>query len=120
MATRSVIAKHNDNGVGYTGIYCHWDGATHLPILKKHYKKPEQVDALIELGSLSVLGKTLGDKQDFAKPAKDACLAYHRDRGEEYRQIHAISEDELRIIAGDCGAEYLYRYFGQTWFVEKL
>ena len=119
MATRSVIAKMNDDG-SYTGIYVHWDGATHLPILKKHYKKPEQVDALIALGALSTLGKNLGGKQDFDTPAKDACLAYHRDRGEDFDQLQCINKEELVLESSQRDAEYLYTYFGQVWFSEKL
>lgn len=86
MATRSHIGKKLSNGtIKY--IYCHFDGYPEHngKILKEHYTDEAKVDALLELGSLSILGEEIGEQQDFDN--RDThnskwCLAYGRDRGE--------------------------------------
>ena len=87
MATRSHIGKQLEDGsISY--IYCHWDGYPEHngKILKEHYTDEAKVDALLELGSLSILGEEIGEQQDFDN--RDTrnekwCLAYGRDRGEK-------------------------------------
>jgi len=120
MATRSVVAKKNPNGSS-VGVYIHWDGADHMDILQEYYATPEKVDALIALGSLSVLGSSIGQKQEFTQPEQDTCLAYHRDRGENFEQVLADDDEDLRQQAADLGCEYIYRYsFGGVWFRESI
>lgn len=120
MATRSIVAKKNLNGSS-VGIYVHWDGADHMDILQEHYATPEKVDELIALGSLSVLGSQIGQKQEFTAPDQDTCLAYHRDRGEPFSQVVADNDAELRQQAADLGCEYIYRYtFGGVWVRESI
>jgi hypothetical protein len=87
MATRSHIGKLlSDGSVKY--IYCHWDGYPEHngKILKEYYTNEAKVDALLELGGLSILGEEIGEQQDFDN--RDThnskwCLAYGRDRGED-------------------------------------
>jgi hypothetical protein len=120
MATRSIVAKKNSNGSS-VGIYVHYDGSTHMEILQEYYSTPEKVDALIALGSLSVLGSSIGQKQEFTQPDQDTCVAYHRDRGESWEQVLADNDAELRQQATDLGCEYIYRYsFGGVWFRESI
>jgi len=120
MATRSVVAKKNPNGSS-VGIYVHWDGADHMDILQEHYATHEMVDALIALGSLSVLGSSIGQKQEFTAPEQDTCVAYHRDRGENFEQVVADNDAELLQQAADLGCEYIYRYtFGGVWVRESI
>ena len=99
MATRSHIGKKLENGtIKY--IYCHWDGYPdhNGKILKEHYTNEAKVDALLELGSLSILGEEIGEQQDFDN--RDThhakwCLAYGRDRGEndvEAKTAESISD----------------------------
>ena len=83
MATRSSITiKELDGSV--KSIYCHWDGypAHNGKILDEHYTDPDKVRALIALGSLSILGPEIGEKQDFRNHIEGMCLAYGRDRGD--------------------------------------
>ena len=120
MATRSIVAKKNLNGSS-VGIYVHYDGSTHMDILREHYATHGKVDELIALGSLTVLGSQIGEKQEFTKPEQDTCLAYHRDRGEPFSQVVADNDEDLRQQAADLGCEYIYYYtFGGLWFRESI
>ena len=113
MSTRSTIGIY-DNGK-ITAIYCHNDGYIkhNGEILQRFYTTKEDVEELIALGDLSILGKRIGEKVDFNKMAFDPiyrdkydgqCVAYHRDRGEEFHQRIA---DDLTIM--DESYNYLFR-----------
>jgi len=101
MATRSRIGMEMPNGE-VRSIYCHWDGYAHREILTGFYMNPQKVEALIELGDISILGESLiplgdisilgthgainipGVTHTFDNPAPGVTVAYHRDRGEDY------------------------------------
>lgn len=98
MATRSHIGKKLENGsIKY--IYCHWDGYPEHNgiVLKEHYTDESKVDALLELGNISILGEEIGEKQDFDN--RDThnekwCLAYGRDRGEPNTKAKQVTSIE--------------------------
>lgn len=117
MATRSTIARK----VGDTiqSIYCHWDGypsgvgAT----LAEHYTTPEKIDALMELGDLSVLGAEIGIKKNFDNDTLDGeCLAYGRDRGEigAAAKVHKTYVDFINY-RNDQGCDFGYFWNGANW-----
>ncbi|OQA76217.1 MAG: hypothetical protein BWY31_04653 [Lentisphaerae bacterium ADurb.Bin242] len=91
-------------------VYVHHDAyvAGVGAILGGWYETREKVEALLALGDLSSLGTTLADT-----------VAYHRDRGEDmrtakhYRDIGTYRRNGRR----DFGADYLYLYDGEKWFV---
>jgi hypothetical protein len=85
MATRSRIAIENQDG-SVTSVYCHWDGhiETNGVILNENYNTKEKVEALIALGYLSSLDKTL-----------EKTVAYARDRGEEFLQVTYSNVEKL-------------------------
>jgi hypothetical protein len=102
MATRSRIAIETSDAFGnkvIKSIYCHFDGylSHNGKILLKNYQDRKKVEALIALGDISVLGDSLegGDSHSFNSPDKDVVIAYHRDRGEDYRspRVNASVED---------------------------
>ena len=100
MATRSRIGMEQPNGE-VRSIYCHWDGYPEGvgATLKEHYTNPEKVEALIALGDISVLGRFVdvnipGVVHTFDKPAPCVTVAYHRDRGEEFRAPRVDSSVE--------------------------
>lgn len=91
MATRSRIGMEQPNGE-VKSIYCHHDGYESGvgSTLKEHYTNPEKVEALIALGDISILEPLIepdvpGVEHSFDKPALCVTVAYHRDRGEEFR-----------------------------------
>ena len=113
MATRSYIGVRNTDGsVDY--IYCHFDGYPdhNGQILTEHYADMDRVNALLKLGDLSVLGKFIGEKQDFNKRIKDCCLAYGRDRGETNVSVKTSDYKEL---INDQNVDYVYVFDGDYW-----
>lgn len=120
MSTRSFIGKLNANG-SVSGIYCHFDGYPrhHEPLLK-NYDTNYKVDQLLALGSLSILGSEIGEKQDFDNPTNDNwCLAYHRDRGEEFKKLRTYnSQDEM--MSSISWANYAYLFDGTNWKTLKV
>lgn len=113
MATRSYIGVRNtDASVDY--IYCHFDGYPEHngQILAEHYTNENRVGELLKLGDLSVLGKFIGEKQDFDKRIVGNCLAYGRDRGESNVGVKNTSYDKLIV---DQSVDYVYVFDGDYW-----
>ena len=114
MATKSHIGKQLADGtVKY--IYCHWDGYPEHngKILEEHYTNEAKVDALLELGDISILGPEIGEQQDFDKREThhpNWCLAYGRDRGEN--DIDAKIASSIRDMIWQ---DYHYVWNNGTW-----
>jgi hypothetical protein len=117
MATRSYIGVRNtDASVDY--IYCHFDGYPEHngAILTEYYSNINRVNELLNLGDLSVLGKFIGEKQDFDKRVVGNCLAYGRDRGESNVSKKNTGYDELIT---DQSVDYVYVFDGDYWECHK-
>lgn len=104
MSTNSKIGIQNTDGT-VSAIYCHWDGyPQHNGVmLTEHYKNREKVQQLINLGSISSLGKYVfpEGEHDFNKPEDGTTVAYHRDRGEDliieqYSSVEEYLKGDLR------------------------
>ncbi len=91
MSTPCNIAVKT--GTGYKTIYCHWDGyPSHMyPMLRDWYGTPERAEALVNFGDASSINHLLVPPKDsdhsFAKPDRDTCVFYHRDRGEGWDDV---------------------------------
>ena len=110
MATRSRIAIENQDG-SVTSVYCHWDGhiETNGVILNNNYNTKDKVEALIELGNLSSLDKTL-----------ETTVAYARDRGEDSHQATYSNVEELFEDGFSSGVEYVYCFTKDgIWLVNE-
>lgn len=117
MATRSLIGKLNPDNT-FTYIYCHWDGYPRSVgnKLVDNYFTNDRVNALLELGDLSVLGEKIGGKQNFndlESHMPQWCLAYGRDRGDKNCDAKIIKLEELKTI--DHGQDYIYIWGGNMW-----
>jgi hypothetical protein len=113
MAIRSYIGVRNtDASVNY--IYCHFDGYPEHngQILTEHYNNSNRVNELMKLGDLSVLGKFIGEKQDFDKRIVGNCLAYGRDRGESNV---GVKNDFFDALIKDQNVDYVYVFDGDYW-----
>lgn len=111
MSTNSTISIQRKDGTA-TSIYCHWDGYIEHNgcVLQLAYNTAEKVEELLKLGDLSSLGYyTLpSGHHTFERPEWDVCVAYHRDRGEEFRQS-----------AGRQQFNYIFDEEAAAWFVEE-
>lgn len=89
MATRSRIGIENTDGT-VTSIYCHNNGSPEWngKMLAESYQDPEKVKALIALGDISSLDESIEcpEGHSFDNRVAGHTVAYHRDRGEEFRQ----------------------------------
>jgi len=113
MSTRSNIGIRNADGtIKY--IYCHFDGYPEHngKILTENYTNINRVNELLKLGDLSVLGKFIGEKQDFDNRVRDYCLAYGRDRGETGV---SSSISTLENLLSNTAIDYVYIFDGQYW-----
>ena len=120
MGTRSLIGMENPDGT-VIYIYCHWDGYPEHngQLLKNYYSDLDKVQELIALGDLSVLGKEIGQKQDFNNREtinKDWCLAYGRDRGEESEAKTVPMEEFLFGTTGVVDYKYLFTKGRWTYY----
>lgn len=124
MATRSTIALQYEDGK-VRQIYCHWDGyvSNNGKILFESYQDVDKITQLIDLGSLSSLGKEIGVKHDFDKSSdefRDMCTAYGRDRGEE--DTDPYEHDSLESYVNNLSntaEEYNYIFMNGTWMVSS-
>lgn len=113
MSTNSTITIKRIDGTE-TGIYCHHDGYIEGVgvTLQLAYNTAEKVEELLKLGDLSTLGyytePKAGTVHDFEHPQESVCVAYHRDRGEEYRQSNGDNEYIYTFDERDC-----------VWYVEE-
>ena len=113
MSTRSNIGIRNTDGtIEY--IYCHFDGYPEHngEILTQYYTNDNRVKELLKLGDLSVLGKFIGEKQDFDNRIKDYCLAYGRDRGET--GVSSSTTTLENLLSNDI-IDYTYIFDGDYW-----
>lgn len=86
MATRSTIAMEFTDGT-VKQVYCHWDGYLEGvgKTLVEHYTSLEKVESLLNEGSISILGKDIGEKHSFDDHLDgEFCTFYTRDRGDSH------------------------------------
>lgn len=116
MATRSTIAYCDEESGKVYQIYCHWDGYPdhNGKILLEHYNSIDKIKDLIALGSLSILGESLGEKQDFNNHRDGMCLAYHRDRGEDISINEFINISDY-ALSKRAKEEFNYIYTNGQW-----
>lgn len=112
MATRSTIAKVNEDG-SVNKIYCHWDGYPEWngKLLLEHYIDNETIDQLIELGDISSLDKYVDGETD-----ENQTVSYLRDRYD----IQAIHEkfESLNEYFKNCDyQEFNYLFVDGIWKV---
>lgn len=133
MGTRSGIGlvERDENGKvsRVRGIYCHWDGYLEHNgvILAGSYTTTDKINALLDLGDISVLRNEVGKKHDFNYMERDApqrvhgwTTAYSRDRGEDGTAAKVFTGpkamSQFRSHFQKCWAEYLYLFDKGRWY----
>lgn len=120
MSTRGLIAIEKTDKTCISS-YCHHDcypSGVGL-CLTQHYKTLERAEALLKLGPLSVLGDRLSS-DDPEPNAQSVCIAYHRDRGEEFQTptVWPNADEMLAKAADRFWAEYVYLFRDGRWYVD--
>lgn len=106
MSTNSTIKIQRKDGTE-TSIYCHWDGYIEGVgvTLQLAYNTAEKVEELLKLGDLSSLRYYTEPKKgthDFEHPQESVCVAYHRDRGEDFRQSAGMREYNYTFVEDEA------------------
>ena len=115
MATRSRIGYVlKDDSI--VSVYHHWDGYPEWlgNILNKHYNEDSKVRELIDGGDMSSCysdNEYDEEKQEFVKG--DPRPVYYSERGEDCPPKHFQTLSDLADY--DCGEEFLYLWFMNTW-----
>lgn len=124
MATHAAIGSMNEDG-SVTGITCHYDGypSGAGATLGTYYDTPAQVDALLALGDLEILGQCVGERhQHYRQMGADQCTAFGRDRGQFGTEAvtFATASDwaEHAKYITDC--RYGYLWAGGRWWTFHL
>jgi hypothetical protein len=122
MSTRSTIWIKKDEDK-YDGIYCHFDGYLDGvgKTLIENYTDINKVIALIELGAISSLGKSIEcpEKHSLNNPIKGYTVAYFRDDKEE-SEICIYKDKSLNEIENDYSEEYNYIFDNNKWYYFKV
>jgi hypothetical protein len=136
MGTRSRIGIEMPNH-SVVSVYCHYDGYVEHngKILVEHYQNRDDVQELIDGGSMSSLRsehlwetKAVRDENnDIVRdehenwvyaPTRNPQPLYHTERGDDL-QVEHTSFDEF--VSGDCGEEYAYLFdLNGNWKAFKL
>ncbi len=124
MSTRSRIGIENADGT-VSSIYCHSNGYPSGvgKVLSSYYTDREKVQALIELGDLSILDERLtptpGTPHSFdGLRESGVVVAYHRDRKEDLRSPRV---DEGLTEFKDSDVEeygYVFTLDGEWYCIE--
>ena len=122
--TRGNIARVHPDGSGQS-IYIHFgDPIENAGFLLEHYQTAAQVQALLDLGSVSSIGPIVGDRVDFYAGICDGtmrdvlCLAYHRDRNDPWERCRPqpfTGGLEGFRQAASALSEWLYAYTPDGW-----
>jgi len=101
MPTRAIIGKQIDDD-SYLSVYLHRDGYVDYSgvLLQIHYATTEQVDQLLALGNMSVLGISINN-----------CLFYNRDTQKSW----GTAKPKLRNLQEICSEEWVYIWDGTQW-----
>jgi hypothetical protein len=106
-------------------VYGHWDGyPSHAGnILQNHYTDDQKVNALLDLGDLSVIDKNIGEAHPFEDRPDGYCTFYNRDRGESMDDvcplIHENVDGWLEYRKGSW-CEYGYLRVNGEWQTFKI
>ena len=124
MATRFTIGKQMQDGT-VRSVYGHWDGyPAHAGyILQNHYTDDQKVNALLDLGDLSVIDKNIGEAHPFEDRPDGYTTFYGRDRGEPMENvcplIHENVDGWLEYRKGSW-CEYGYLRVNGEWQTFKI
>lgn len=126
MSTRSRIGMTMPDGT-VRSIYCHCDGYLKHNglILLEHYSDPKVLAKLLDLGSLSYLGRRLEcvEPGDSPGPISEGTKAYRRDMRRSFLETHSLTStseaDFWKLYASAFDEEFGYLLRPTGWVYRK-
>lgn len=107
MSTQCTVSIQNDDG-SVTGIYNRFDGyivdGVGAELLEK-FNTVDKVKELIMLGDCLTI--------------VDRVEAYHRDKGEDWKNVAPRVHDDYSAFIGDIGQEFNYLFDKGVWMVSE-
>lgn len=123
MATRSMIGVQQKDGT-VKAIYCHWDGYPDGVgmMLETFYGNPADANKLIDMGNMSVIGATIGEKVTFGSHTGGAqCVFFGRDGGESDQEATVYASfDEFEKSLDNWGVNYAYYMKDDYWVAYQI
>lgn len=120
MGTPAIIAIKDGENVTWSSV--NYDGyLSHTgKMLVEHYNDAEKAKALIALGDLSVLDKSIEcpEGHSFDNRVDGYSVAYGRDRGESNVDSQISDYANFLRCVKDTRCRYLFE--GDTWFVIRF
>ena len=106
MGTHAMIGIYDEKDGSVTASYCHYDGYVEGvgSTLFKHYNTQYDAEVVAKGGYIS------GLYSDYMKSRQEAV---HHDRAMVYDSVEEFLEEGYDY----SGAEYLYLFDGEAWFV---
>jgi hypothetical protein len=120
MGTISMIALEMPNKE-IRSIYCHWDGylSGNGRTLLEHYQDITKIEALLNEGNISSLGKEIGEKHNFNGDRPEGFTTFYgRDRGD--KDMESVVVKNERAFWNDMeGSGYFYLFRDGKWMYSK-
>ena len=110
MGTRAMIGIYEENKVAAS--YCHWDGYIEGVgrTLFESYNSQFDAEIVAKGGYLSSLS------DDYVESKTNANVWYQTSLVHQYESVQHFMDQ----AANDSGAEYLYLWDGEAWFVYSV
>lgn len=116
MSTNAQIGYEDPDTNVIRSIYNNFDGyPAHVgKLLCNHYNTLEKVKELVSLGSISSLGSMVSTElpHSYNNPVKDVTVAYHRDRGEPWKDCEPSENNNIL----DIDQEFIYVFKDGQWY----
>ena len=120
MSTRSSITVKCEDGK-FRSVYCHFDGDLIWvgKVLFKYYNSQEKIEALVALGDMSSLDKSIKCPKghSYDNSIDGYTIFYGRDRGES--NVDALVEDSYAKCLKKNKQSYNYLWDGEKWLVSS-
>lgn len=126
----NIIVRTNSESPGYLMSYINFDGYPSYVgrLLLSHYNDHRRALVLVNLGWLSSLDENPEPinqeiPHSYDHPQKGVCIAYHRDRGESWKEVAPklyVGEEALETALRHTDGSYVYVFDEGEWLFHGI